>query len=219
MIKKIQFIKKVFILLVIIFSFWINTYAYETNVIKDPKLQNELKWKKIDYDWIRKELWWKYKDYTDEQLQKNLEDWLEWPITRAAKVVKEKTIKETQQTHSNNYWKCSFDNNSDVMWALENCIWDWKTDLVKTWSDLNVETWFKKKLTEWTTKIATFLALWAIFSIALGALKMVLSWWEEEKIKKAKDIVKWWILGLLWVVSAGFLISVVVKLVYSIWSV
>jgi len=105
----------------------------------------------------------------------------------------------------------------DVMWALENCVWDWNTDLVETWADLEVAWGFKTKIAEWTKKIATFLALWAIFAIALGSLKMVLSRWEEEGIKKAKDIIKWWILGLLWVVSAGFLISVVVKLVYSVW--
>lgn len=105
----------------------------------------------------------------------------------------------------------------DVMWALENCIEDWKMQLVDPWENVEVDDWFKVKITEWTTKIATFLALWAIFSIVFGSLKMVLSWWEEEKIKKAKDIIKWWMLGLLWVVSAGFLISVVVKLVYSIW--
>ncbi len=105
----------------------------------------------------------------------------------------------------------------DVMSALEGCVWDWKTDLVETWADLDVAGGFKTKIAEWTKKIATYLALWAIFAIALGSLKMVLSRWEEEGIKKAKDIIKWWILGLLWVVSAGFLISVVVKLVYSIW--
>jgi hypothetical protein len=108
-----------------------------------------------------------------------------------------------------------------ISWDISKAIWDCLSDskLVETPEKLDVETWFKEKISEWTTKIATFLALWAIFAIALGSLKMVLSGWEEEGIKKAKDIIKWWIIGLLWVVSAGFLISVVVKLVYSIWSV
>ena len=50
---------------------------------------------------------------------------------------------------------CSY-NWGDIMNSLENCVWDWKTDLVETWDDLDVETWFKEKLTDWTTKIATF---------------------------------------------------------------
>ena len=107
----------------------------------------------------------------------------------------------------------------NVMSALEWCVWDWTTDLVETWDNLEVADWFKTKITDWTTKIATFLALWAIFSIAFGSLKMVLSRWEEEGIKKAKDIIKWWIIWLLAIVSAGFIISVVVKLIYSVWNV
>ncbi len=107
----------------------------------------------------------------------------------------------------------------NVMLSLENCVWDWETDLVETWWNLEVADWFKDKITEWTTQIATFLALGAIFSIVFGSLKMTLSRWEEEWIKKAKDIIKWWMLGLLWIVSAGFLISAVVKIIYSVWSV
>lgn len=107
----------------------------------------------------------------------------------------------------------------DVMWALENCVWDWQTDLVETWDDLKVDTWLKTKIMEWVKKIATFLALWTIFSIAFGSLQMVLSAGEEEAVKKSKDIIKWWLIWFVWVISAGFLISVVVKLVYSVWSV
>ena len=113
---------------------------------------------------------------------------------------------------------CSY-NWWDVMWALENCVGDWQTKLVETGSDLDVKTWFKEKITYWTKKIATFLALWAIFSIVFGSLKMVLSTGEEEKVKKAKDIIKWWMIWLLAIVSAGFIVSVVVKLVYSVWNV
>lgn len=114
---------------------------------------------------------------------------------------------------------CKYTKWESVLWALKNCVWDWQTDLVKTWNNLKVDGWFKTKIIQWTTKIATFLALWAIFSIVFGSLKMVLSRWEEEAIKKAKDIIKWWMIWLLWVVSAGFIISVVVKLVYSVWSI
>jgi len=114
---------------------------------------------------------------------------------------------------------CSYDWVWDVEDALNNCIWDWEMDLVETWDNLEVTDWLKIKLTEWTTKIATFLALGAIFSIAFGSLKMVLSAWEEEKVKKAKDIIKWWMIGLIWVVSAWLIVEAVVKLVYDIWSV
>lgn len=114
---------------------------------------------------------------------------------------------------------CSYNWWGDVSNAIENCLWNWETDLVPTGGDLSVETGFKQKITYWNKKIATFLALWAIFSIVFGSLKMVLSAGEEEKIKKAKDIIKWWMIWLLAVVSAGFIVSLVVKLVYSVWTV
>jgi len=129
-----------------------------------------------------------------------------------------------------NLWyavECSYDWWWNVVDALENCVDD--MSLVKTenmkdekWNiissdNLKVDDGFKTVLINWTKKIATYLAFWAIFAIAFGSLKMVLSWWEEEAIKKWKDIIKWWIIWLLWVVSAGFIISVVVKVVYTIW--
>ena len=115
------------------------------------------------------------------------------------------------------YWWCSYDWYWSVENALEWCIAWWDSKLVNNAWDLKVDWWFKTVIIKWTKKIATYLAFWAIFAIAFWALRMVLSQWEEENIKKWKDIVKWWIIWFLWVVSAGFLISVVVKLVYTIW--
>ena len=115
---------------------------------------------------------------------------------------------------------CSYDwtGTGSVSDALEGCVAGTGSKLVNNiWEDLKVDWWFKEVLINWTTKIATYLAFWAIFAISFGSLKMVLSWWEEEAIKKWKDVIKWWILWLLWVVSAGFIISVVVKIVYTIW--
>jgi hypothetical protein len=118
------------------------------------------------------------------------------------------------------YWNnCSY----NWVWDVAEAIWDClgNSSLVEAWNswNLDVDDWFKEQLINWTKKIATYLAFWAIFSIAFGSLQMVLSWWEEEKIKKWKDVIKWWIIWFLWVVSAGFLISVVVKLIYTIWAV
>jgi hypothetical protein len=44
-----------------------------------------------------------------------------------------------------------------------------------------------------------------------------LSGGNDDKIKKAKDIVKWWIVWFLWVISAGLLIALVVNIMFSIW--
>ena len=111
---------------------------------------------------------------------------------------------------------CNYNWDWNVADALENCIWWWSTDLVDKW-ELKVDWWLKQVIIDFTKKIATYLAFWAIFAIAFGSFKMVISTWEEEQIKKAKNIIKWWILGFLGVISAGFLISIVVKVIYYIW--
>jgi len=112
---------------------------------------------------------------------------------------------------------CSYDWYWNVADALEDCVWGGSTDLVDNSWDLKIDWWFKEVIIHWAQKLATFLAFWAIFAIAFGSFKMVISTWQEDQIKKAKDIIKWWVIWFLWVVSAGFLISIVVKLIYHIW--
>jgi len=127
----------------------------------------------------------------------------------------------------NVYWSnCDYEIwwKRNVINYLENCI-DW-TNLVQNakvydenWDvvdakNLKVDDGFKKTIISWTKKIGWFLGIWAIFAIAFGSLKMTMSWWEEEAIKKGKDIVKWWVLGFLLVVSAGFIVAFVVNIIY-----
>ena len=114
--------------------------------------------------------------------------------------------------------KCRYDPNdswswSDARFALEGCVAD--SALVQP-ADLYVSGWLKDVINWWIAKIAWFLALGAMFAIAFGSLRLTLSMWEDENIKKAKDIIKWWILGFLAVISAGLLISTVVNVIYSI---
>jgi len=106
-----------------------------------------------------------------------------------------------------NGWK------GDIRHALENCVWD--SSLVQV-ADAWVTTWLKNVLNKWIQRIAWFLALGAMFAIAYGSLRLTLSGWEDENIKKAKDIIKWWILGFLAVISAGLLIATLVNLIYSL---
>ena len=81
--------------------------------------------------------------------------------------------------------------------------------------DYNIETWFKNKIVSWVIKLGWFLGLVAVWAIVYWALMMVISTWEEEKIKKAKNIVKWAILGFLWIVLASSIIAIIVKFMYT----
>ncbi len=108
---------------------------------------------------------------------------------------------------------CSYNWSWSIVWALDSCL-SW-TDLVDK-TDANVSGWFKTSILDWNKKIAWFLAIWAVFAIVYWAIHLQLSFWADEKIKKAKDMIKWWLIWFLWIISAGFLITLVVNIMYSL---
>ena len=110
---------------------------------------------------------------------------------------------------------CTYTGKSDVTIDLDACLKE--SSLVKSWN-LNIETWVLKwKIIYWVKKIAWFLGLVAVWALVYAGFMMAISGWEEEKVKKAKDIVKWTILWFLWIVVASSLIAVVVNFMYSFW--
>ena len=116
---------------------------------------------------------------------------------------------------------CEFDVDNEtrtISSALDDCLRD--SPLVDASSDLNLE-WqgAKSAITRWTTSIAGFLALLAVGAIVYGWLLMTLSWGEDEKIKKWKDVVKWAIIWFLWVLFAWALVRIVIELVFGIASI
>lgn len=108
---------------------------------------------------------------------------------------------------------CSYDwwTISD---SIDSCLW-W-TDLVDSAWDMSIELDFKTKILDWITKIVWFLWLIAVWSLVYASFMMTISWWEEEKIKKAKDIIKWSLLWFLWIVLAWSLITLIVNFMYSL---
>ena len=112
------------------------------------------------------------------------------------------------------WWACGFD--WDVWSSIESCLQWTKVSWTQA-SDLEIwEGDFKDSINAMIWKIAGALLLIAIWSIAYAWFMMVISAWEEEKIKKGKDIVKWSILGAFWIIIASSLIAITVNLIYSI---
>ena len=114
-------------------------------------------------------------------------------------------------------WTCSYNLWWDIQSSLNNCLSD--TTLINPWSDLKT-TWenFSGKI-YWITKtIATILALWAVLWIAYWSFLMVTAAWEDEKIKKWKDVIKWSIIGFLWVVLASSLIVLITRFIFDLGS-
>ncbi len=110
--------------------------------------------------------------------------------------------------------QCNYVWWGDISANLDSCL-GWSKLVEAQWPQ-TVEEWFKDKILEWTTNIWTFLWLIAIWAIVFWSFMMVISTWEEEKIKKAKDMIKWSILWFLWIVLASSLIAIVVNFMYSL---
>lgn len=104
-------------------------------------------------------------------------------------------------------WDCS---NLDIKSCLNG------TKLVWAWEDLKLESWFKDKIIKWTQNIALYLGIASVFAIVLSALMMTISAWEDEKVSKAKNIFKWAIFWLLWIILASTIITLVVKFIYDL---
>lgn len=107
---------------------------------------------------------------------------------------------------------CSF--WGDVRWSLESCF----TSGVKVVSagDMTVAWGLKTKILGWVTTIWWFLGLVAVGAIVYGGLLFVISGWADEKVTKGKKIIKWAILGLIWLVSASSLIAVIVNIMFAV---
>ena len=108
---------------------------------------------------------------------------------------------------------CSY-NWWNIAGSIDSCLSS--SSLVDATWDISIEVWFKNKILDWVKNIASFLWLVAIWAIVWGWFMMVISTWEEEKIKKAKDMVKWAIFWFLWIVLASSLIALVVNFMYSL---
>lgn len=112
--------------------------------------------------------------------------------------------------------KCDYDVDKwiiEVWTQLDNCL-NWSKLVSST--DVKINWWFWIKIKTWTNNIALYLWILAVWSIVFGSLMMTLSAWEDEKIKKAKDVIKWGIIWFLWIISASWIITIIVKLMYSI---
>jgi hypothetical protein len=114
-------------------------------------------------------------------------------------------------------WGCSYNNWSDTQTSLKSCLSD--TTLINAQGNLKT-TWdnFSKKIYDITKIIATILSLGAVFWIVYWSFLMVTAAWEDEKIKKWKDVIKWAIIGFLWVVLASSLIVLITKFIFDLKS-
>jgi len=106
------------------------------------------------------------------------------------------------------WWNCSYDGLDDLTSDdVDACV---TPSWVLATTNMEIRDGFKTKIQSWTTLIMEIIWLLAVGAIVYGWFFLVVSTWEEDKIKKWKDIIKWWIIWFLWVITAGVLIRVVI---------
>jgi len=108
---------------------------------------------------------------------------------------------------------CDFWLNSSIGTALDNCLSD--TDLVDPGNAL-IESWVKQKLLSWTTALWGLLWLLAVWAVVYGAFLMTVSGWDDERIKKGKDIVKWSLIGFFALIAAWSILRLVTEVIFGV---
>jgi len=115
-----------------------------------------------------------------------------------------------------NTFGCSFDA-SNISDSLDNCFSEWTQVVSPSW-DLEVSRggWFNNFILGWVESISGILALATVGVIAYGSFMFTISTWEDDKITKAKDIIKWGIIGFIGILTANALIELIINILYGI---
>jgi hypothetical protein len=110
------------------------------------------------------------------------------------------------------YWVWTCNLAWDIWSSLEWCLWN--KDVIQWPSDLRVESWFKDLVIGFIETISIILAILAVWSIAYWSMVIVTSIWNEEKIKKWRNIIQWALVWFLILVSASWIIKLIIYIIY-----
>lgn len=113
------------------------------------------------------------------------------------------------------YAECEYNNNGWIVANLDGCL-SWEDSYLVSPGDGRIENGIKQRVVYWTNAITSALALLAIGAVVYGWFMMTISFGEDERIKKGKDIVKWSLLWFLAAISTGAIIRLVVEVIFDI---
>lgn len=104
-------------------------------------------------------------------------------------------------------------------WAsLSSFLNDCKPKTVVWASNMEVGDGFKIKLNTWIKNISLVLWVLAVWSLVYAWFLMQFSAWEDELIKKSKNIIKWTIIWFILLISASWIVYVVINVMFWLWS-
>lgn len=126
-------------------------------------------------------------------------------------------ILETQAISISVWWWSSWCRYSE--WASLSSFLNWcKPNTVVWWSDMKVERWFKDKINKWIKNISLVLWVLAVWALVYAWLIMQFSGWEDEKIKKGKNIIKWTLIWFILLISASGIVYIVINVMFGLWN-
>ena len=113
----------------------------------------------------------------------------------------------------NTYAWCTYTEWQSISNFLDACkpsslVWDTTT----TW--YWVETWLRKTAINMLWNVSTIIWLFAVIMIAYAWMLMQFSSWDDSKVKKAKDLIKWNLIWIVVLISAWWIVYIVINLVY-----
>ncbi len=94
-----------------------------------------------------------------------------------------------------------------------------KTLVWTTSNDFNIDenswqSWLKTLILEWLKNISTIILVLAILSLVYAWILLQLAWWEDEKVNKAKWLIKWVIIWTLLMISASWIIALIITVIF-----
>jgi len=113
-------------------------------------------------------------------------------------------------------YACEYTENWNLWSMLNGCK---PKTLVWSTQDLTLDSssqksWLKTLILKWITNITVIILILAVASLVYAWLLFQLRNWEDEKVNKAKNLVKWVLIWTLLMVSASWIIALVITVIY-----
>lgn len=102
-------------------------------------------------------------------------------------------------------------------WSISQFLQGCRPDGVVSWWNMSLENGLRNTINRWITNFSLFLWFIAVWALVYAGLLLQFSGWEDEKISKAKNILKWAIIGFILLISASGIVYVIINVMFGLW--
>lgn len=112
------------------------------------------------------------------------------------------------------WWSASSIDNVNA-WDLLNQYKPKKVVWSSSW-DMDLDGGFKDKVNSYLRTISTILWVVAVWALVYAGMLMQFSGWEDEKVSKAKKIIKWAIIWFILLISASAIVYIIINVMFAL---